>query len=132
MWLRLTGLILFVLFIVRSTQSHDVDSKEDRMEKCNKFIVKITYRTRTNKCRSRLKCISLKKSLNSKILNQSDSFWQQKISQLFRWSWDRASPKSNTGPQTYSLHIESVFYHPNELNWVRFFKFQATQKWNRL
>ena len=36
MWLRLTGLILFVVFIVPSTQSHDVDSKEDRMEKCNK------------------------------------------------------------------------------------------------
>ena len=70
-----------------------------------------------------LKYISLKESLDTKILTQSNSFWRQQIFQLFRWSWDRAGPKTNLGRQTESLHIEWVFYHPNELNWVRFFKF---------
>ena len=70
-----------------------------------------------------IKYISLKESLDSKNLTQSNSFWRQQISQLFRWSWDRAGPRNNLGCQTESLHIEWVFYCPNELNWVRFFKF---------
>ena len=49
-----------------------------------------------------LKYISLKESLDSKILTQSNSFWRQQISQLFRWSWDRAGHDTNLGRQTES------------------------------
>ena len=66
--------------------------------------------------KNQLKYISLKETLDSMILTQSNSFWQQQISQLLVGSWDRAGPKTNLGRQTESLHKEWVFYCQNELN----------------